>query len=326
VAGTGPSLSLNSARCTLTTVAVGQNQLMSTFDSYRVPGLSTKPWHDMVRALGRPPVMDAIVRANNFSNPLGTNLVHSWTNGLGREPAWMDTVRAVNKPVWADHFAGTSTSALVRSFHRNLLPTYPRFDVGAKVAIQSMDLGVKLAPVLTAIDILRPSTAIIASIVKDFERGWAPPHQLIPGLTGGVLPGFDPAIRSILEQISAEFGIDVEVPDDEIEFTAWPDVELQSDIEYIDYTNGHGQELDSAFLPRRLLMQAVRNIVFILLVCSLADEASPSIVGSLPAAVSEQLPEDVVPDQFDLPDWLTKTVLLGYALRAARKDTSDPDR
>lgn len=305
---------------------VDKNQLMNTFDGYRLPGLTAKPWDDAIRALGRPPAMDAILRATSFSNPLGTSMTQSWVKGLGSEPAWMDTVRAITNPVWTDHFSGSSTSALVQSFHRNLLPSYPRFDIGAKLAMQSMDLGMKLTPVLPVIDFLMPSTAIITSIMKDFERGWALPHHLIPSLTGGALPGFDATIRSILDQISAEFGIDIEVPDDEIEFTAWPDVELQSDPEYVDYTNDLGRELDSAFLPRRLLMQAVRNIVFILLMYSLTHDASPSIIESLPAQVSEHLPEDVVPDGIEPPDWLWKTILLGYGIRAARKDTSDPDR
>lgn len=330
MAASRAALSLNSARCTPTTVSVRQNQLMNTFDGYRVPGLSTKPWHDMVRTLGRPPVMNAIVRANNFSNPLGRNLVHSWATGLGREPVWMDAVRAINKPVWADHFAGSSTSALVHSFHRNLLPSYTRFDVGAKLALQSMDLGMKLTPALPPMDFLRPSTAIITSIMKDFDSGWVPPHSLIPGLTGGALPGFDAAVRSILEQTSAEFEIDIEVPDEEIEFTAWPDVELQPDLDFAIHIDLLSRELQSAFLPRRTLQQGLRNIVILLLVASLAQTHAPDLVSTVPPDI-EKAAEENWPDWAHLPPWLVDIVRLGMELAALKGvsswiDGSRPDK
>lgn len=302
---------------------------MNSFDGYRFPGLTAKPWDDTIRALGRPPAMDAIIRATTISNPLGTSMGHSWVKGLGSEPAWMDTVRAISSPVWTDGLAGSSTSALVQSFHRNLLPSYTRFDVGAKLALQSMDLGMKLTPALPPMDFLRPSTAIITSIMKDFDSGWVPPHTLIPGLTGGALPGFDAAVRSILEQTSAEFEIDIEVPDEEIEFTAWPDVELQSDLDFAIHIDSLSRELQSAFLPRRTLQQGLRNIVILLLVASIVQTHAPDLVSTLPPDI-EKAAEENWPDWAHLPPWLVEIVRLGMELAALKGvsswiDGSRPD-
>lgn len=302
---------------------------MNAFDGYQVPGLSAKPWQDMVRALGRPPVIDAIVRANNFSNPLATNLVHPWVKGLGKEPAWIDTVRSISKPVWADYLSGTSTSALVQSFHRDLLPNYTRFDIGAKLALQSYDLGGKLTPVLPPIDFLRPSTAILTSIVRDFERGWAPPHTLIPGLTGGALPGFDATVRSIIEQTSAEFEIEIDVPDQEIGFTAWSDVELQPDLEFAIHIDSLSRHLQSAFLPRRTLQQGLRNIVILLIVASIVQAHAPELISTMPPDIEEAV-EDNWPDWAQLPPWLAEIIRLGLELAGLKGasswiEVSEPD-
>lgn len=300
---------------------VDKNQLMNTFDGYRLPGLTAKPWDDAIRALGRPPAIDAILRATSLSNPLGTSMTQSWAKGLGSEPAWMDSVRAITNPVWTERFSGSSTSALVQSFHRNLLPSYTRFDVGAKLALQSMDLGMKLTPALPPMDFLRPSTAIITSIMKDFDSGWVPPHTLIPGLTGGALPGFDAAVRSILEQTSAEFEIDIEVPDEEIEFTAWPDVELQSDLDFAIHIDSLSRELQSAFLPRRTLQQGLRNIVILLLVASIVQTHAPDLVSTLPPDI-EKAAEENWPDWAHLPPWLVEIVRLGMELAALKGASS----
>lgn len=297
---------------------------MSTFDGYRLAGLTAKPWDDAIRALGRPPAMDAIFRATSFSNPLGTSMTQSWVKGLGSEPAWMGSVSAISSPVWTDDFAGSSTSTLVQSFHRDMLPTYSRFNVGAMLAQGPLNLGVELAPMLPAIDFLRPSTAIITSIMKDFDRGWVPPHTLIPGLTGGALPGFDAAVRSILEQTSAEFAIDIDVPDGEIEFTAWPDVELQPSPEFAAHVESLSNELQSAFLPRRTLQQGLRNVVILFLLTSIVQANAPELLSTMPPDIEEAVEENW-PDWAHYPPWLVEIVQLGLGLAALKGVSSSTD-
>ncbi|WP_263310272.1 hypothetical protein [Brachybacterium atlanticum] len=292
---------------------------MSSSYASAISAATSSMWGEVVSASVRSSALEFMKMDSSVLNSAAKAIAqHS-------APMWMDSVRQVASAPLSKMQPAITAASLSQSFHRDLLAAMrPRnYDVLSSIktpAMSSLIASAGLQPGL-----LNPSTTVISSLVKEMDLGWKPLHLVIPGLAGGPVPGFDATVRSILGDVAERLGTELEVPGDEIEFTAWPDVELQPDPEYIDYTNGHGQELQSAFWPRRKLMQAARNAVFIILVYSLATDAAPGIIESLPTQVSAHIPEDPVPDEIQPPDWLWKAILLGYGIRTARKDTADPD-
>lgn len=287
---------------------------MSALDGYRIPNLSTPRWDAALHATARSPVLDMAAAATssfaeNYALTAYRDLVKPWvTNSL-----WMSGVRDAISPAWMNQVAAGSSATLAKSFHRELLPLYTRLDIGAKLLPLQMNLASAITPSLPSMDFLRPSTAVLTALTKSMGTKWTPPHDLFPGLTGVPLPGLDDTVRSILGEISTRYEIDIDAPDEEIEFTDLPDIELQPDLEFALYIDNLSGTVQSALIPREVLRRGIRNLIFALCVFAFAQHQAPEILHELPPEM-EQSVEEVWPDWAHLPEWLVQAILLGTSI------------
>lgn len=284
---------------------------MSAFDGYRIPGISTPALDTLLGATARNPVLDMATAATShlaeaYVPTAYRDLVKPWATN----PLWMSGVRAAVGDGWTTQMATGSATALTTSFHGDLLPLYSRLDIGAKLLPPPMNLASSIVPRLPAVDFLRPSTTVLAAFTKSMGTRWIPPHDLLPGLTGVPLPGLDDTVRSILSEISTRYEVDIDAPDEEIEFTDLPDIELQTDLEFALYIDDLSGTVQSAFIPREVLRRGLRNLVFALCVFAFAQDQAPEFLHGLPPEM-EQSVEEVWPDWAHLPEWLVQAILLG---------------
>lgn len=287
---------------------------MSALDGYRIPNLSTPGWDAALRATARNSVLDkATATVSNLASTYTRTMYRDIAKPWATNPAWANGLRDAISPSRTTQAAACSATTLAKSFHRDLLPLYTRLDIGAKLLPSQLNLASAITPTLPSMDFLRPSTAVLTALTKSMGTRWVPPHDLFPGLTGVPLPGLDDTVRSILREISTQYELNINAPDEEIEFTDLPDIELQPDLEFALYIDDLSGTLQSAFIPREVLRRGVRNLIFALCVLAFAQNHAPEILHGLPPGV-EQSVEEVWPDWAHLPEWMVQAILLGTGI------------
>ncbi|WP_341855781.1 hypothetical protein [Brachybacterium sp. GPGPB12] len=248
--------------------------------------------------------------ASTYARTMYRDIAKPWATN----PVWANGLRDAISPSWTTQAAACSATTLAKSFHRDLFRRSTPGSTSARSSLPpQLNHASAITPTLPSMDFLRPSTAVLTALTKSMGTRWVPPHDLFPGLTGVPLPGLDDTVRSILREISTQYELDIDAPDEEIEFTDLPDIELQPDLEFALYIDDLSGTLQSAFIPREVSRRGVRNLIFALCVIAFAQNHAPEILHEPPPGV-EQSVEEVWPDWAHLPEWMVQAILLGTGI------------